>query len=481
MKKIITAAILLCFMALLAGCVYDENHITYSRTNAENQPFESSIPLDLAASLFAQAQEAWDNDDGYLWGFNMFAPSMIADPITRHVAANMPDDYGHFTRYGDVYVGILPDDVFVSHTTANFAGLTWGMLMWSPDIAHVFETEQFELFGGYEVIKTGLLQVLIHEGFHALQFDKVVSGEPNPLSSQVMPHLNECAESRISVLLEINALWAALRSEGDEQLQAIHDAMSIRAHRREGRPVVYLSENLQEIVEGLAVFSEYVLFRDVEALFAQYHYRYWVDSLKESSGMGFTFPYFTGAVYAWFLRQAGTDWQQGITFETDLAALLQEALGFEALTPFYDIDLERYGYSHIAPGQREWVENFQRIQQGAEEFLTQRNISIEGLWTFGGIFDVYLVNVPDEATGWAHTVNYGHMDFVTANWRLEVFSGFMHTAHFPTMAIVVPFFDNIEISQGGRRAIAPAWTLDITDDNYKIIKTDNGEIEIVRR
>jgi len=505
MKKRIVLLLTIACLMLLTGCSADEQYDPYELESYEVRPavynehdgqqaidddnnddaeFVSSIPLDLAEELFTLMQAAWDEDDGDLWGFNLFAPSMIADPISRHAVANMPDPEGHFTRYGDLYVGILPDDVFVSHTAVDFAGLTWGMLMWSPAESMLYESGEFEQFGldGREDFITVLLEVFIHEGFHAVQL-QVLPGHStiSPLVNQMSPHAENCEDARISILLEMNALRQALSSEGDERMRAIHDAISIRASRRHEQPEVYLSENMQELNEGIVTFTHiYLVHGSADALLAEYSDGM-MRTMAESSGLGAMFPYFTGAAYAFLLRDTGVAWQYDLTWDTDLAALLKEAVGITDLIPFDEIDLELYGYSQFAPLARAFVERFQRIYQGAREFVElPNNITIEGIWTFGGIFENELVDVETDS-GMGFLVFYDRIDFVTSNWRIEMLSGYSLMVNYPRQGIAIPFYENIAVSDDGMRAVTPAWELEIIDPAYQIVMDEQGSISIVLR
>jgi len=457
--------------------VYADN-ISYS----EN--FVSTVPLELATELFYRMHEIWDEDDGELWGFHLFTPSMIADPISRHVVANMPDPKGHFTRLGDVYVGILPDDVLVSHTIADFAGLTWGMLMWGPSESSLYESGEFELFfeDGRDGFVTSLLVVLVHEAFHVVQLQILPEHDTiSPLANQNSPHAQACADARVSILLEMNALRQALSTEGEERHRAIHDAISIRAHRRYGRPEVYLSENLQELNEGIVTFTHtHLVHGSAEYLLADYS-EYWIEAMMESSGMGAMFPYFTGAAYSFLLHDTGVTWRYGLTWDTDLAALLKEAVGIEEFLCFNEIDLERYGYSQLAPVARAFTEHLQRVTEGAWEFAgLSDNITIEGLWTFGGIFANEIIILDTEDGSGRYLVSYGHIDFISSNWRIEVLSGYV-ILNSRTMEITLPFYENIAICEDGIRAVTPNWELEIIDDAYILRLDERGSVEIVER
>lgn len=469
MKKAKITFSLVVLLAALSACVY------YNDTSGQNgQPtaqFESSIPLDLAQDLIAQVHHIWDADNGDLWGLALHAPIMIADPITRHAVANMPDDEGVLQPMGDIYLGILPDHVFIGHTATDFAGKTWAMMAWEPMIEQMLEE--------IPDFRNNMINLMIHEGFHAIQTQKVVYGEMPAGVDQTLPFLNVSADVRITVLMESKALATAVSSSGDQRLQAIHDALSIRVHRRDISPEAALTENAQEILEGLAMFTEILFFGSPEALAE--NYLQWVIDGAQSTALSF-YPYFTGAMYAILLMEYSVmDWQRGITFETDLAALLQEALGIET-TPFAQLDLERLGYPEIASIQHAWVSNYQRMLASAEDFLTQPHLLILGNNSLDSlsIASLEVFTIPNQYGFW-DMVQYGNFTIVGGGWQLVIDGGHSSPSWFPQVGVFVRHYDNIEINQDASVATAPTWTLEVTNPAYTIQITDNNEIVLILR
>ena len=432
------------------------------------EAFESTVPLDVAASLFREAGEIWDADGGDLWGFPIHAPLMIADPISRHAVANMADEEGYLRPLGDVYVGILPGNIFIGHTMIDFGGLTWGLMSWEPFVIELLENQRYFI-----------INLLIHEGFHAIQFHKIVSGNIPAGFDQSFEFLNHSAIARITVLMEAAALENAVRSEGSERQEAIRDALSVRAHRRMLHPEDVINENGQEINEGLAMFTEVINFENAVALME--HYMPFITDNAESTGLSM-FPYLTGAAYALLLYDTTADWRTGITFYTDLAAILQEYYGVEVI-PFEQLDLERLGYYEFAPIQHAWVLEYQAMREGAEYFHSQPWILIEGDSFIDEPFDarveVFFIN--DETTGWQYLIFFGDYTHVGANWILTSVNGFTSPSWFPNEGINVRFYDDIEIQEDGLVAIAPTWRLEITDPSYKIMFDEDGQLVIVGR
>ncbi|MCL2619471.1 MAG: hypothetical protein FWD97_00875 [Defluviitaleaceae bacterium] len=468
MKKTRIVFVLAVLLVALTACVYYDDTSEQIVSQPTTQ-LESSIPLDVATDLFSQMQAIWDADDGELWGFHLQAPFIIADPITRHAVANMPDPHGYFQRSGDIYVGVLPDHVFISHTIREFAGITWAMMAWEPFFDELIASDP-DFLGD-------LLRLMIHEGFHAVQFYKVVDGELGFNIS--FDFLNNSADARIAVLMEAEALATAVRSEGDERLQAIHDALSIRTHRRATHPEATINENAQEINEGLALFTEILAFGCAISLVD--NYLGWVTAGAESTGLS-SYPYFTGAAYAVLLMEAGVNWQTGITFETDLAESLKEALNVE-ITPFDQLDLERWGYSKIVPAQRDWVLRYQKMLEGAETFVEQPHLLILGDNFMDGatMVSLEIFNIQNQNTGWWYMVQYGEFTLISLNWQLIVSDGFTSPSWYPSAGVFVRHYENTEISEDGSRATSPTWTLEITNPAYEIQITESGEILAIQR
>jgi len=300
----------------------------------------SSIPIDLAAQFFAELEALHASDNGYLWGVDLRVPFIFVDPQTRNMVANQPDNRGILTKQGDVYTGILPASVVPAYSFPSFGGELWAMLPW-----------------GYVNLddKTYRLRTMSHMAFHVTQarlFGNRI--EWNNV------HMNE-TEARISILLEINALIAALASSGDERLTAVHDALSIRAERRRllERGV---DENRLEVWEGLADYTEYRLnLTDTAELIAELELA--AHSLMHGELLEPTFGYLSGALYGLLLSETGMPWKYRVGFNTDLGALLKEFMGINELTPFDALDLYAHGYAEIRDYEAVRLENHKKMIQ----------------------------------------------------------------------------------------------------------------------
>ena len=391
----------------------------------------SSICFDTASYLFRRLDTILDSDAdaGYLWGISLHGPVVIADAITRYAIANMPDVEGEiFTRQGNFYVGRLPEGTQIGNTASHFGGRRWGMVTWGMIEANADNTEL-------------IVDVMLHELFHAKQ-PYIFEGWFGNTSRNI--HMREL-EARISIRLEINALLTALHSTGDERLAAIHDALSIRAERRRLNVSAYFEENLYEIAEGTAVYTEAVLGRnnlaDRIALIERYM------AVTGDYNIIDMFGYYSGALYALLLDEFDIEWRIGISWECDLGALLKDGIGFTEIIPFNEIDLERYGYAEIRLFEDAWVVEVERLSQEAWDALAGPLFLIDATGEFGqgedndvrvlflhglGVYSYNEFDYDDENIFFLvgghndeRTIFYGNFTYAAEFGELEVTGGFL--------------------------------------------------------
>ena len=296
---------------------------------------ESVIDFALAARLFAQANEIWDQDNGAFWGIPLHAPLAIAWYATRDVVASHPmGQYlaRQFVGEQTVYAGTLPDGIFVSNTTFNAAGKEWGIM--ALCLMEYFGFDELEM-----------LETLVHEGFHTVQrsihHHTGAYGIRNGTSDR----------ARRSYVLELAALVYAWNTTGETRLAAINDALYFRTARRAAYDVA-ADENQFQIGEGLVTYTATMLTRSREQIDALVVY--WLYQLINLEGAGpqtvsSWWAYYAGAMYAFLLDEFCPYWRTGrINRHTDLGQLLKDAVGITELTP--PTDTERFGTSHVIAG-----------------------------------------------------------------------------------------------------------------------------------
>jgi len=430
--------------------------------------FDLTIDLEAAAEFFARANWVWDADGGELWGAPLHAPLIVVDAVNRHAVANMRDERGALTRYGGVYVGILPAHVIVGATVSEFSGTLWGMTPW-----HILEQSGEDEF----------FATMLHEGFHVVQ-GQFKGGSERGIFSVLQPHTANL-DARVTVILEIRALFDALSVQGSQRERFVHYALSARKHRRTLYPDAIASENNFELSEGLTVWTEVSLVlpdRDAQIEF--------IDDMQDRvlPAEYMLFGYITGALYAMLLSDAGADWQSGLTWQTDLGELLQQAFGIAELTPFGQLDLEIIGYSEIVAEQAGWIENFQRVRQGAFDTfrLGQPLLRLVGDGYFDEVNQDYFyaffvtgINAPDESP--QSLVYYGEFTFVASFGEVRFNGGYMRTVGRPAGASIDGITAvGMEIIEGENRAVGQGWEL-VLNAGYGIRELEDGDFETYRR
>jgi len=291
---------------------------------------------EFASYYFGRLQEAWDDDNGEMWGVRLHTPVIIFCWDTNATAANYRDPEGEFERLDIdgvvVYVGERP------HRFISFYRHDWG------DRTGIFKSYQMMTEPGWVTLgvywedrsAVSLLQIN-HYVMHILQ----------PEIMGVHGADMQYGVARTNYILEITALVHAINSSGDERVRAVHDALSIRNERRE----IYdtgINDNLITLSEGTAIYTElHMVLNRYEIERAIQNWPRWLVLQRCASQIATTYGYMAGALYGMLLDAFEVDWRSDIQYDTDLGLLLQEALGITEFIPLDRIDLERYGYSEI--------------------------------------------------------------------------------------------------------------------------------------
>ena len=75
-----------------------------------------------ARAVFDQAGAICEADDGALWGVSLCGPILLVDPTTRQAVASQAGDGDVLREDGDVFTGVLPDDVMIANTAVTGTG-----------------------------------------------------------------------------------------------------------------------------------------------------------------------------------------------------------------------------------------------------------------------------------------------------------------------------------------------------------------------
>lgn len=284
---------------------------------------QSSMPLDSLLVDFEKVKEICDKDSGKLWGKSLYGPIIIIDPETKDFAANQAGTDSLFQAYKNIYVGKFPESKIVSCGVSDFDGTKWSMV---------------SLGQNYSV------QTIVHESFHRIQ--KSVGFDSCAFQNK---HMDEM-QARISLKLEWLALLNAIKANDGERQEAIKDALLFRQERRRLYESTINDENIFEIHEGLALYTELKLCSNSRAEFTDITIKHVNAKFGMDGSIVRSFGYTSGLMYAYLLDEADRKWRDGVSCEDDLGLSLQIALNIDMATDtissFEDIKA-RYGYDTI--------------------------------------------------------------------------------------------------------------------------------------
>ncbi|MCL2396723.1 MAG: hypothetical protein FWC93_01520 [Defluviitaleaceae bacterium] len=421
---------------------------------------ELSIPFDRAAELFAAAEAIFDEDGGALWGTHLGAAFMFFDPATNHAVANRPVRDDSFFEHDGLYVGVLPEEALGgAGGVTRFDATRWAMMRWTG-------TEDFE--------DVWILQQMVRMAVD-LQ-PSVIFGLGGTSGAMYNPHLGELF-ARVSVQMEINALMEAyISGGGDAMMDALHDALAIRAERRGRIFNIGRTENSNEISSGMGIYTELVLARREKDLKIEW-LEMFIDAAITNGGQSLAWSYsqVSGVLYALLLDEIGVEWREGVRAThgsaTNLGELLASAIGITEPMAIGLVDLERYGYSEITAAEITWMENNERMTQEAFEAfdgVPVLRIDNTGNWGFYGEFEaLWVPQLPTPAGGWSGQVFYGDFEYSGNFGTITFTQGRMLIGH-PYHRVPAARMDTF-----GSTIIGYDWVLELSDD-YAIEATDNG-------
>lgn len=259
-----------------------------------------------AADYFDVVKKICDDDNGGLWGENLYGPLMFIDNRNRMIYSNVPDAEGLLRPRDGIYTGELPGERLITNNVIEYGGVRFGMVP-------LPEKED-----SYRIAARSL-----HSLFHLYQERHGL--KPSTFNTR---HMND-KNARLFLKLEWKALTGAIESSGEERNQAIRDALIFRGARRELFPNSISDENKFENYEGLTTFTYMKLCTsgsdELKSKLLEYLGRIY-NNTSYASGYGFVH----GALYATLLDDKNFDFKQIQTSDFDLG---------EAVSAAYEVTL----------------------------------------------------------------------------------------------------------------------------------------------
>ena len=267
-------------------------------------PAAAQVDQARAEQYFKEAQALCERDGGRLWGVSLCGPMVIADAATGTIATNQPAPAGDRPRA----LGFV-------NAPVQWGGTTWVAYVWQM-IPKDDRTERGGLF--------------MHELFHRIQGGLGLTSEmpKMPPGSGENAHLDSL-EGRYWMRLEWRALARALDASGAARLSAIADALAFRAARQQRFPGAAADEHADEIIEGIATYTQYVIASE-SAQDALQHAVARLAGAETGTSFVQTFAYASGAGYGLLLDALSPGWHRKVTGARDFGQLLSAAAGMTA-------------------------------------------------------------------------------------------------------------------------------------------------------
>ncbi|HEX2983590.1 MAG TPA: hypothetical protein VHO28_08620, partial [Ignavibacteriales bacterium] len=249
-----------------------------------------------------------------LWNTNLYAPLLLVDPSTRKVLANFPDTSHILRKEGEIYTGILPDDVNIANTALEWGGVRWAMIMLPLPES-----------------KEERLNLILHELFHSVQ-----PGLGFTAYSPGNDHLDKKG-GRVYLRLELEALKKALTADSNSEAKRhLANAFSFRKFRRQLYPGSDTTENHLELNEGLAEYTGVMCSgRGSQAMKA--HFIDAIENFFSYPSYTRSFAYQTIPVYGYLLSRESKYWNLKINGTMDITDFFINEFNPVLLENIYEI------------------------------------------------------------------------------------------------------------------------------------------------
>lgn len=306
--------------------------------------YSQNLPIDSLIYQFKHVKNICDEDDGKLWGVNLYSPILVIERDSKDIVANERDNQGLFIKNKSVYTGNFDTSRVVSYSAIDFAGKSWVMMAYP-----FYFKDSFELYSTY-----------IHESFHRLQGDLGFN-----FSGYNNDHMDKM-EARILLKLEWESLIEAIKTTNNERDIALFDALQFRKLRRLQFPGVDTNENRFELHEGLAEYTAFKLCTSSKSEFENklLERKFFFTNMDDSYVR--TFGYYSGLLYGFLLDETGVSWRTTLTSESDLGKLLQNLYEIENLndtTGLWQRSRTQYNYENIMVHEKNVQNKKDRIKQ----------------------------------------------------------------------------------------------------------------------
>ena len=256
-----------------------------------------------AGEYFKYVEQICNNDNGRLWGENLYGPIMYVDSRNRTIYANVADSAGILRDREGIFTGLLPRERLITNNVIEFGGIKYAMVP-LPDTEDRYR----------------MAARTVHSLFHCFQERHGL--KPSTFNTR---HLND-QNARFYLKLEWKALINAIGSTGEARKLAIRDALIFRGARREQLPEAIIDENKFEDYEGLATFT-YIKLCSANSDERRERILEYLDRIYRNNSYASGYGFVHGALYATLLDDTGFDFKLIQTPDFDLGKATLEAYG----------------------------------------------------------------------------------------------------------------------------------------------------------
>jgi hypothetical protein len=269
-------------------------------TSCSNEKVAIYITPEKAIKYFSEIETICKQDNGKLWGKNLYGPLMFVDRPTRKIIANQPDENGILKEKNGAYIGDYPKEYLIQNQALEFGGTMFGV------VPLPVQEDDYR-------IKTRAIRSFYH------CFQKTAGFSPNFYNTRYMDDKN----ARLWLKLEWRSLKKAITNEGEQRLQALRDALIFKGARRELYPTYASDENKFEDFEGLATFTSFILCEDTAGKTKRKLIEY-LDRTYTYQSYGRNYGFIHGALYAFLASEQGFDFKTIHSDTTDLGNIVKE-------------------------------------------------------------------------------------------------------------------------------------------------------------
>jgi hypothetical protein len=289
-----------------------------------------------------------------LWSIDLYGPILLVDPNTMIAYSNFPDSAGILKQDGEIFSGILPNNVNIANTALNWSGKSWAMIM-----LPLPENKQERL------------DLLSHELFHRSQ-PALGFKMSNPANN----HLDQ-KEGRVYLRLELEALRQALIAKSKSEVNRhLTNAVYFRNHRYSVYQDAKSSENSLELNEGLASYTGiFMSGRDNNQLVEYFENK--ISGFQNYPTFVRSFAYLTTPLYGILLSKSDKYWNRHIDSSTNLTDFFIKSFNLNIPDTIGEEIINRYGLSEINSFENKREERIKQLTlEYKAKFIEQPHLEI---------------------------------------------------------------------------------------------------------